>query len=174
MQVSLDTVDWSQLTAFSDATAFLDWYFDLEDESELGGESCYKNGWESDSAIQYFEVAGMLANLAAIASPPYSEHLTQGLLRLISEAGHVDEFEMSEPSEGCYWISACPATTREIKHHVDAIDIEECFRLLTEHPTAGVQFGPDQRDMFASVVRQHIKMVDLAVDKDHGLLGHCG
>ena len=175
MQVSLDAIDWEQLISFPSAAEFLEWYYDLEDEEKFRRLSCYDHGWRSDSAIQYFEVAGVLEHLAAISEAETSKHLREGVQRLIAESDQIDEFAMCEPSEGCYWISACPATVVIIKSHLDAIDLNHCVALLSQQPPADAEeIMADLDGMFVSFIKQHSEMVDLAVSKGYGLLGHCG
>jgi hypothetical protein len=175
MQVSLDAIDWIQLTNFSSPDEFLEWYFDLEDEGEFRSLSCYDNGWDSDSAMQYFEVASALKHLADTSPPEKATHLREGIMKLIAESGHIDEFLLTEPSEGCYWISASPESVASMKNHLDAVDLQDCAASLRNNPPKDAdEIMSDLDEMFISFVEQHRRMVDLAVSKGYGLLGHCG
>jgi hypothetical protein len=175
MQVSLDAIDWSQLTSFPSPEEFLEWYYDLEDEEQFRSLSCYDKGWHSDSVIQYFEVASALKHLAATSLPERATHLREGIMKLIAENGQVDEFSLAEPSEGCYWISASPASVATIKTHLDAVDLQDCAASLRANPPEGAdELMSELNDMFISFIEQHRRMIDLAASKGYGLLGHCG
>ena len=174
MQISLNAIDWTQLTSFSTAEKFLEWYEDKE-EDELRLISCYDNGWDSDSAIQYFEVAAVLEHLSSICDSDTTVHLREGIQKLVAETGQIDEFEMMEPSDGLYWISASPTTTALIKAHIDAVDLQQCVELLrSDPPTDADDIMEDLDEMFVSFIKQHSKMVDVAVSTGYGLLGQCG
>lgn len=175
MQVTLDAVDWEQLTSFCTAEKFLEWFQELEDENEFRTISCYGHGWASDSASQYFGVAAALEHLSVISDSDTAVHLREGIQKLIAESSQIDEFGMTQESDGCYWISACPVAVAKIKAHIDAVDFQQCVDLLTTHPPPDedeIITNPDE--MFLSFIEQHSRMVNIAVSNGYGLLGHCG
>lgn len=174
MQVSLDAVDWAKLTSFPSPAEFLEWYDELEDESEFGEVSCYDRPW-SDSAHQYMAVAEVIDHLISISDPETSGHLRQGIRRLVCESGQVDELGMGAATEGCTWISASPETTATIKGHIDAVDLDHCVALLRGRPAPVADEIMAELDaMFVDFIAQHARMVDTAVSLGYGLLGHCG
>ncbi len=175
MQVSLDAINWKLLSKFETPEEFIEYICELDNEEEHRALICSSPEWYSDSATQYFEVASALAYLAEAAEPDTSRHLREGIQRLISEDGHVDEFQLLEPSEGCYWISASPPTVVAIKSHIDALDLDACVSLLREDPARhSADLMADLERGFVSFIRQHVHVVDLAASKGFGLLGHCG
>ena len=174
MQITLDPIDWKRLTSFGSAEAFLEWYFDIEDEGELTPVSCYSFEW-SDSAILYFQVASALEHLAAGGDEALAEQIRRGIGRLITENGHVDELGMSAASEGHYWISASPETTVELQRHIAALDRARLVALLKEKPAPYTEeLMSDLDGLFVPLIEQHAKVVDAAVSGGYGLLGHCG
>ncbi len=175
MQVTLDAIDWTKLTSFPSSGDFFEWLDELEDVDGFAEISCYDQGWDSDSAIQYFEVAGVLEHLAENCDEGTALHLREGIQKLISEEGHVDEFGVSEESEGLYWISASPEEVKGIKSHIDALDLRACADLLLKNPPPDADdILADLDGMFISYIKQHSRMVDAAVSHGYGLLGHCG
>jgi hypothetical protein len=156
MQVTLDPASPALL---ADAGA--------EDE---GTPSCYDLGWNSDSAIQYFEAAECLDHLRPHLDAATLEHLDQGLGRLLAENGQVDEFGHAEASEGHSWISASPETTRAILGHIEAVDLEHLIAILRRHPAASDDAETSLRVMFT----QHREVVRAAAARGLGLVGHCG
>ena len=172
MQVQLDAVDWCQLTEFSSPEEFLEWLYEAEDGEEFRTLSCYDNGWNTDSARFYFDVAGALSHLAEILPPETGAHLREGIMKQITMDGHIDEFSLAEPSEVCYWITASPQSVASIKAHLDAVNFQECATSLVNIPMDSGM--PDLGSMFIPFIDQHRHMVDLAVSNGYGLLGHCG
>jgi hypothetical protein len=174
MQVSLDAIDWEQLTSFGTMEKFLGWFYELDDENEFRKISCYGNGWSSDSAIEYFQVAEVLQHLTTIANAQTVEHLNNGIRLLIAENSHIDEFKTGDSSDGCYWISASPSSVQKLKSHVDALDLNQCIALLKARPLSDAKIMAELDGMFVPFIKQHSKMIDLAVANNYGLLGHCG
>lgn len=175
MQVTLNAIDWNQLTQFSSAVEFLEWYYALEDEAEFRSLCCYDYGWESDSARQYCEVAYLLKHLASNSPVEMAEHLREGVMKLLADDGHIDEFAMLDPSGGCYWISSSPSSVSSIKVHFDATNLRECVATLRENPPADAEETMSDLDgLFVAFIEQHRRMVDLAASRGYGLLGHCG
>ena len=175
MQVTLDAIDWNQLLNFSTPGDFIEWLYEIEDEEDFRSMSCYDNGWISDSVMQYFEVAGALKHLAEIGPSETATHLREGIMKLISENGHIDEFHLADASEGCYWISASPASVVTIKSHLDSVDIQACVtHLRNKPPKEASNIMKDLDNLFVAFINQHRHMIDLAVANGYGLLGHCG
>lgn len=174
MQVTLDPVDWSQLTAFADPADFVDWVIDLEDASEFRRLDCYANDWENDSAILYHEAGAVLEHLVTVCDPAEAEHLRAGFLQLIATDNLTDEFGLAAPSEGCFWISASPDSVRTIKTHIDGLNMVRCISSLAANPLPQVEITKDVSGAFLPILEQHARIVDLAVAHGYGLLGHCG
>lgn len=174
MQVSLDPIDWTQLTRFPSGAEFLEWMGELDDKSELRTLNCYDNDWENDSALHYHEAGAVLEHLQRVCDPDEAKHLTGGFLQLIATDGLIDEFELGGPSEGHYWISASPGAVQTIKSHIDDLNMVHCVSRLTENPLPQLEVTNDVGGLFLPILEQHARMVDLAVAHGYGLIGHCG
>lgn len=177
MQVSLDPVEWSKLTRFSSASELFDHlYSDEGAEESLTPEkcSCYDNGWESDSASQYFEVANALEHAQKFISQTVVTHLTQGIRRVLCENGHVDEFGASIATEGHYWLSASPETTREIWKHAKQTDWDAVIDALRKYPLSSGNPNNGIESEFMPFIRQRLIILELAASRGYGLLGHIG
>ena len=122
MQVTLDIVDWNELLKFGSPRAFLDYLRNEENEPRwlLGADAL---GWESDSFLQYNEVAWAIEGILNRLAPSERQQVEVGLLPLISQGKQVDEFGMSPASAGHWFISASPATTRTIGQNLSLLDL---------------------------------------------------
>lgn len=174
MQVTLDIVDWNELVKFGTPKAFLDYFHEEDDDSDWL-VSCYDLGWDSDSFLQYNEVAAAIEGILDRVPPGDRRQVEVGLLPLISQGKQVDEFKMGPASEGCWWISASPETTRSIHENLSRLDLQRLGQLVQEvrPPDAGEL--PDHVDTdFIPFIEQHRRVVAAAVKRGYGLLGHCG
>jgi hypothetical protein len=172
MQVTLDLINWSELIQHPSAEDYIDWVFNLEDEGKSIALSCYKYGWESDSAIQYFELAEAFEYALQFLDSDTKEIIQKGLLKLISYEHRVDEFMMAPASDDCYWISASPKTTKEILKFFKNTDFNKIKQALIENPNS--EFESLLNDFDSSVipfVKQHIKILEAAASKEFGIMG---
>ena len=158
MQVTLDLATLEELTAADG------------DPPESSNPSCYDLGWNSDSAIQYFEAAECLLHLRPHLDAATLEHLDQGIGRLLAENGQLDEYGTADTTEGHGWISVSPETTRALLAHIEAVDLERLIEILRRHPGPVDDAEAGLRTMFT----QHRAMVREAAARGLGLLGHCG
>lgn len=171
MQVSVKAVNWEQLVAFGSAGNYLD--SELEAESELiDCVSCYDYTDWGDSAVCYFRVASALDHLIDVADQNTAVHLKHGLGKVIAENGHPDDFQMYEISEGHCMLSMSPSTVKEVQAHIGTIDLRHCISMFKEYPVPGEEEGFGE--IFLWVTKQYIEMVNLAAEKNYGLLAHCG
>lgn len=111
MQVHLEPVDWSKLTRFPSAEAFIEWVFENDGDATPNGYEPPETLWMSDSALQYFEVAEALDHVQQFVDPGTAENLRRGIRRVLCENGHVDDFGTGPASDNHTWISASPETT---------------------------------------------------------------
>jgi hypothetical protein len=168
----LNPIDWAKLQAFGSAGDFFA-DRDLDPVEELTPEDCicHDNGWESDSATQYFQVAEALENLLVDVAPEVAVTLKNGIMRLVCESGHVDEFQTGAASEGHYWLSASPETARELLRLVEAVDWQQLVSLHSAKADADSEL--DAAD-FMECISQHLAILRIAAHRKLGLLGHCG
>ncbi len=174
MQVTLDIVDWNELVKFGTPKAFLDYFYEEEDDPDWL-VTCYDLGWDSDSFLQYGEVAWAIEGVLHHLTPTERRQAEAGLLPLISQGKQVDELKMAPASEGCWWISASPATTRSIHENLRGLDLQRLGQLVQEvrPPDAGELVDHVDTD-FIPFIEQHRRVVAAAVKRGYGLLGHCG
>ena len=174
MQVTLSTVDWGKLSRFPSAEALIDWMYDSDGDVLPDGYDLDASGWTSDSAMQYFDVAEALAHIQSHVTEATAESLSQGIRRLVCENGHVDDFGTGAASDNHHWLSASPETTREIWKHARSTDLDELCDVLRENPPKFGRVHEEIDTVFIPVIKQHLRMLELAAAEGHGLMGHCG
>jgi hypothetical protein len=174
MQVTLNLVDWTELLKLGTPKAFLDFFYEVEDDPRwlAPGE---RFGWDSDSFLQYNEVAWAIEGILDRLTPSERQQVVAGLLPLISQGKQIDEFGMSPASEGYWWISASPGTTRKIHDNLSRLDLQRLGALVQKvrPPDAGELVDHVDTD-FIPFIEQHRRVVAAAVTRGWGLLGHCG
>lgn len=194
MQVTLDPFNWNRrkLTKARTALDYFRWWKDEDGSARvpgLDGLDCRKLGWRSDSAIQYFTAAEALDAISPYLDPPARRLLDRGFRRVIAE-NPTDEFGTGDASEGHYWISASPRTTRSILRHAEATDVAHLVNLdrsLAVRESSPVSPASDAKlrrlleenrrileESLQTMIRQHLAVLRAAVSHEFGLLGHCG
>jgi hypothetical protein len=177
MQVSLDACDWAKITSFGSAENYVEFLLndDIPDDEKYAFQVSIGSSRWCDSFMLYMSAYTVLQHLAEISDPVTADHLRRGIQQLIVESGHPDEFAMAEASDGCYWISISPPAVVEIKAHIDATDFDRCLDLLETNPCMedGKLLIVPKAQLLESI-DQHRQVVDLAVSKGYGLLGHVG
>ena len=175
MQVTLDPINWNELTKYPSAEDYFEWLYELEDEDDYITISCYDHGWYSDSAIQYFKIAEALEYVLQFLAPETKENLQEGLLKLISYEHRVDEFMTDQASDHCYWISASPKTTKVILKNIKNTEFNIIKQALIDSPTP--EFDSLLNNFDTSTIpfiKQHIDIMEVAASKNFGIMGHCG
>lgn len=174
MQVTLHPVDWGKLTRFPSGAAFIEWMFDTDDDALPDDYDPGAGDWASDSATHYFDVAEALTHIGDSVDAVTSQALSRGLGRILCENGHVDDFGTGPASDGTYWISASPDTTRDIWAHARATDWGAVTEALRANPPKFGNLRNEIDTVFVPVVEQHLRMVEWAAARGYGLMGHCG
>jgi hypothetical protein len=175
MEVTLDAIDWSKLTAFQPLSKYFDEYlFEIEEYPEwlLSGP---EHGWESDSANQYFQVARILEQVKQHVDEKTLKLIDEGITPLISENSQLDELGTKPITEDTNWISITPETTKKIYAALKQIDLSYLADTVRKHPTSDSEDIMSSLDEdFIGFIKQHLTMVEKAVERGYGLLGHIG
>lgn len=174
MQVTLNAIDWEQMTSFGSSKNFIDWYIEDPEDGRVRVLSCQDYNW-ADSAMLYNEVADVMEHLATICDSNLANSLRGGVMKLIANSPLVDDFHTAEASDGCFWLSASPSSTALIKTEMERLDLDELVRVLKKNPAEGSEeIVEDLDEYFVGYIEMHLEMVNLAVSRGYGLLGHCG
>ncbi len=174
MQVYLNPADWSRLTRFGAAAEYFEAVDDPEEDAVPEEFLDDEDVWVSDSAMQYFQVAEALAHVLPLVDGEVAEHLNLGIRRVLCQEGHVDELGASALTEGCYWVTASPETTREILRHAEATDWDAVYAALRNNPPPDSWVMEDMEAELIPFVEQHVTRLREAVAGGFGLLGTCG
>jgi len=175
MKVTLDAIDWSKLTAFQPlSTYFHDYLFEIEEYPEwiLTGPDY---GWISDSHNDYIQAVWILEHLKKYVDSRTLSLIEKGITPLISENSQLDELGTGPNTENCWWISITPESTKKIYDAFKQIDFVYLADSLRKNPPENEEYKmPSVQEDFFDYLKQYLAILEKAVERGYGLLGHVG
>jgi hypothetical protein len=175
MEVTVDAIDWNKLTAFQPLGSYFDDYlFEVEEYPDwiLSGP---EHGWKSDSYGEYTRTVEILEHLKKHVDSRTLNLIKDGITPLISENSQLDELGTGPITDNCWWISITPDSTKKIYQALNQIDFAYLADTLRKHPpeTEEYRMPSVQEDCF-NFIKQHLAIIEKAVERGYGLLGHVG
>jgi hypothetical protein len=174
MQVTLDAIDWQRLTAFKPIDSFFQYLFEIEEYPDwiLSGANY---GWISDSYNEYIQAVWILEHLKKYVNSRTLNLIEQGITPLISENSQLDELGTGRVTEGNWWISITPESTKNICEALKQIDFPDLADVLREHPPDTEEYTmPSVQEDFFDYIKQYLTVLEKTVERGYGLLGYVG